>query len=385
MTIYQFADLVPMDRSAVSPFNFMRMPALPRKITIYDTTLRDGEQMAGITFSPAQKVRIARMLDEVGVPQIEAGFPAASAGERRAVRAVSRAGLDAEVLCLARLRKEDIDAAQAAEADAVLLFIATSPLHLRYKLRMSQEQVLRAIPEGLDHARSLGLKASFTPEDSTRTPLPFLKKALSAAVEAGAWRVGLADTLGCINPEGIRFLVRKLRPLTRTPFTLHLHNDFGLALANAIAGVEEGADAVATTVAGFGERSGNVPLEQFACALKFLYRKDLGIRTEGLTPLARDVARLARTTLPRNSPLVGEGVFTHKAGIHIAGVMRRPATYEAVPPEMVGNRRRVVLGKQSGRAAIRALLAASGKEPTAAEVERLLALAKRRGRKESFI
>jgi methanogen homocitrate synthase len=372
-----------MARSAVSPFNLAARPTLPRRVTVYDTTLRDGEQMAGVSFSPSQKVRIARMLDQAGVPQIEAGFPAVSAGELRAVRACARAGLDAEVLCLARLRNEDIDAAQTAEADAVLLFIATSPLHLRYKLRMSPAQVLEAIPAALDHARSLGLKASFTPEDSTRTPLPFLKKAILAAVKAGAWRVGLADTLGCINPQGIRFLVRKLRPLTRTPFTLHLHNDFGLALANALAGVEEGADAVATTVAGFGERSGNVPLEQFTCALKFLYQKDIGIRTEGLTPLAQTVSRLAGVPLPKNAPMVGEGVFTHKAGIHIAGVLREPATYEPVPPETVGNRRRFVLGKHSGRAAVRALLSVGGREPSESEVERLLRLAKRRGGRES--
>jgi methanogen homocitrate synthase len=376
-----------MQKIAVSPYNLAGRRALPRRITVYDTTLRDGEQMAGVSFSLAQKVRIARMLDEVRVPQIEAGFPAVSPGELRAVRACARAGLDAEVLCLARLRKEDIDAAQSAEADAVLLFIATSPLHLRYKLRMSRSQVLEAIPEALDHARSLGMRASFTPEDSTRTPLPFLEKALRTAVEAGAWRVGLADTLGCITPGGIRFLVRKLRPLTRTQFTLHLHNDFGLALPNALAGLEEGADAVATTVAGFGERSGNVPLEQFAGALKFLYRRDIGIRTEGLTPLARAVSRLARVPLPANAPLVGEGVFTHKAGIHIAGVLREPATYEPVPPGMVGNRRRFVLGKHSGRAAVRAMLSAGGRNPTEASVERLLRLAKRRGRRErtSFI
>ena len=371
-----------MSGVSVSPYNDATRPRLPRRITVYDTTLRDGEQMAGVSFSPAQKVRIARLLDEAGVPQIEAGFPAVSPSELRAVLACARAGLDAEVLCLARLRKEDIDAAQAAEADAVLLFIATSPLHLRFKLRMTEEQVLRAIPEALDHARSLGLRASFTPEDSTRTPLPFLEKALRTAVEAHAWRVGLADTLGCISPEGIRFLVRKLRPLTRTSFTLHLHNDFGLALANALAGVEEGADAVAATVAGFGERSGNVPLEQFACALKFLYGNEIGIRTEQLTPLARAVSRLARVPLPSNAPMVGEGVFTHKAGIHIAGVLREPATYEPVPPAVVGNRRRLVLGKHSGRAAARALLSAGGRRPTEAQVEALLRLAKRRGRRE---
>jgi len=357
---------------AVSHFNFDAKARLPEKITVYDTTLRDGEQMAGISFSLAQKVKIARMLDDIRVPQIEAGFPAVSEGEKRAVRAVARSGLDAKILCLSRVRKEDIDAAQDAEADAALLFIATSPLHLEHKLRMTQEQVLEAVVAALDHARKLGLKASFTPEDATRTPLPFLRKVIRVAVDAGAWRVGLADTLGCITPEGLGRLVGKLRPLTGTAFSLHLHNDYGLALANALAGILAGADAVATTVAGFGERSGNVPLEQLAAALRFLYGKDIGIRTEGLTPLAQTVAKIARIPLPSNAPLVGAGVFTHKAGIHIAGVLREPATYESVPPETVGNRRQIALGKQSGRAAVRAMLSAGGSEPTDVEVERLL-------------
>jgi len=364
-------------KAAVSPYNRIGRARLPRKITVYDTTLRDGEQMAGISFSPAQKLGIASLLDEIGVPQIEAGFPAVSPSEMRAVRAVARAGLDAEILCLSRLRKEDIDAAQEAEADAVLLFIATSPLHLRHKLRLDRERVVGLVQEGLDHARSLGMRASFTPEDSTRTPLPFLRRVLSAAVAAGAWRVGLADTLGCTTPRGVGHLVRELRPLTRTSFTLHLHNDFGLALPNALAGLEAGADAIATTVAGFGERSGNVPLEQLVAALRFLYGRDIGIRTEGLTPLARTVARMARVRLPANAPLVGPGVFTHKAGIHIAGVLAEPATYEPVAPESVGNIRRIVLGKHSGRAAARALLRAAGKRADDASVDRLLRQAKR--------
>jgi len=366
------------DNVAVSPYNRKDGARLPKRITVYDTTLRDGEQMAGISFSPAQKMRIARLLDDIGVPQIEAGFPAVSPAEMRAVRAVARAGLDAEILCLSRLKKEDIDAAQDAEADAVLLFIATSPLHLKHKLRLDRNQVVGLVREGLDHARSLGMKASFTPEDSTRTPMPFLRRVLAAAVEAGAWRIGLADTLGCITPGGIGHLVRQLRPLTRTPFTLHLHNDFGLALPNALAGLEAGADAIATTVAGFGERSGNVPLEQLAAALKFLYGRDIGIRTEGLAPLARTVARISRVSLPSNAPLVGTGVFTHKAGIHIAGVLAEPATYEPVPPESVGNRRRIVLGKHSGRAAARALLLAAGRKADDSSVDRLLRQAKRR-------
>jgi methanogen homocitrate synthase len=359
-------------QGAVSPYNSRKMPSLPPRITVYDTTLRDGEQMAGVNFTPAQKVEIARLLDGLGVPQIEAGFPAVSPSEMRAVRAVARAGLDAKVLCLSRLRKEDIDAAQAAEADAVLLFIATSPLHLRHKLKLREDEVVALIEQGLDHARSLGLKASFTPEDATRTPLPFLRRCLRTAVEAGAWRVGLADTLGCITPGGLGYLVRRLRPLTKTRFSLHLHNDFGLALANALAGLEAGADAVATTVAGFGERSGNVPLEQLAAALKFLYGRDIGIRTEGLTPLARRVARLARVPLPSNAPLIGEAVFTHKAGIHIAGVMAEPATYEPIPPESVGNRRRIALGKHSGRSAVRALLLSWGKQADESSVDRWL-------------
>ena len=379
--IYHMNHLGSMEgKVAVSHFNFGSSPRLPRRITVYDTTLRDGEQMAGISFTPAQKVSIARMLDDIGVPQIEAGFPAVSGGEKRAVRAVARAGLDAKILCLSRLRKEDIDAAQDAEADAALLFIATSPLHLEHKLRMTEQQILDSIVKALDHAHKLGLKASFTPEDATRTPLPFLRKVIRTAVAAGAWRVGLADTLGCITPEALGKLVSELRPLTRTSFSLHLHNDYGLALANALSGLQAGADAVATTVAGFGERSGNVPLEQFTGALRFLLGRDIGIRTEGLTPIARAVARMARIPLPPNAPLVGEGVFTHKAGIHIAGVLREPATYESVPPELLGNTRRIALGKYSGRAAIRALLGAGGNAPDEREVELLLRKLKRKSK-----
>lgn len=368
---------------AVSPFNLApgAKPHLPRKITVYDTTLRDGEQMAEFSLSPAQKLGIARRLDELGVPQIDAGFPAISREDMRAVRIVARAGLDAEILCLSRLRREDIEAAQEAEADAALLFIAASPLHLRHKLKMTPEEVLRRIPEALDLARSMGLRASFTPEDATRTPLPLLRRMISTAVEAGAWRVGIADTLGCATPGTIRWLVERLRPLTRTPFTLHLHNDFGLALANSLAGLQAGADTVATTVLGLGERCGNVPLEQFVSALRFLYGRDIGVRTEGLTPLCRHVARLARLRVPPNAPLVGEGVFTHKAGIHIAGVLARPETYEPIPPEAVGNRRRVALGRQSGRAAVEAALRARGARADSASVERALSRLKR-GAKE---
>ncbi|MEM2976321.1 MAG: homoaconitate hydratase [Thermoplasmata archaeon] len=370
--------------AAVSHFNFMTKRNLPPKITIYDTTLRDGEQMVGIAFSERQKLGIARRLDQLGVPQLDVGFPAVSREDMMAVRKIARAGLDAEILCLSRLRKEDIDAVQEAEADAALLFIAASPLHLRYKLKITEEDVLHRIPEALDHARSLGIKASFTPEDATRTSLPFLKKMIKTALEAGAWRVGIADTLGCATPEAIRFLVQRLRPLARTPFTLHLHNDFGLALANALAGLEAGADTVATTVCGFGERCGNVPLEQLAAALRFLYGRDTGIRMEGLTPLCRYVARIAGVRIPRNAPIVGNGVFTHKAGIHIAGVLACPATYEPYPPDAVGNRRKIVLGRHSGRSAVGVILRSRGERPDPASLERALRRVKKR-KKERII
>src|SRR4030065_550005 len=312
--------------SAVSPFNVAARLPLPEKIVIYDSTLRDGEQMPGVHFTTEQKVAIATKLAEVGVPQREAGFPAVSDQEKRAVKEIAELGLASEILCLARTTPSDIDIAADCGVDMVLLFIATSDLHMRYKLKMSREDVLKRAISSVEYARARGLKVSLSTEDSTRSDLGMIMDVYRECEKAGATRLGITDTLGCAGPEATHYLVKKVREGTKIPLSAHLHNDFGLATANSIAALSAGAEAIATTVGGIGERSGNVPLEQFAMVLKHLYKRDIGINTEGLTDLAKLVFDAAKLQLPANQPWVGPNAFSHESGIHVAAVLNCPMT-----------------------------------------------------------
>ena len=342
---------------SVSPYNFMKevvgKSSLPEEITVYDSTLRDGEQMPGVSFNKEEKLTIARALDEIGVTQIEAGFPAVSEEEKQTVSAVKKEGLSAEILALSRLKKEDIDVCLDCDIDMILLFIASSPLHLKYKLRMTEEEILENTGSLVQYAKDHGLKISFSTEDSTRTEYSFLERINHVAEEHGVDRIGLTDTVGCISPEGMKNLAIKVAHSINTPFSIHLHNDFGLALANALVGVQCGASAVATTVNGIGERGGNLALEEFVVAMKVLYDKDLGINTEGLKDLSDLVERLSGIKISKNKPLVGKHAFSHESGIHVAATLECPMTYEAIPPALVGNKRRLVLGKHSGKTVVK--------------------------------
>jgi len=365
-----------MERIALSPYN----PRLELgDVQVYDSTLRDGEQMPGIAFSLEQKVAIARKLDEIRVPQIEAGFPAVSDGEKRAIRAISKLGLDAEILALSRVIKGDIDATIDAGVDMVLLFVATSDIHLRYKFNKPREYVLEKVVESLDYCRSRGIRAALSCEDSTRTEMEFLLQVYAAAEKAGASRLGITDTVGCASPEAIHMMVTEVRKRFRTPVSIHLHNDYGLALANAVAGVKAGAVAVATTVNGIGERAGNVPLEEFVATLKFVYGKDLGVDTSRLKELCEMVASYSKVPIGRNHPLVGDNVFAHESGIHVAAVLSCPQTYESIPPEMVGNKRHLILGKHSGAHYIKKRLEDLGIKSSDEQVAQILAKVKALG------
>ncbi len=348
----------------VSPYNFegevFDKTSISTEITVYDSTLRDGEQMPGVSFNKEDKIAIARKLDAICVPQIEAGFPAVSSEEKKAVKAVKNEGLNADILALSRLRKEDIDSCIDCDIDMVLLFIASSNVHLKYKLRMTQEDVLTSTREMVQYAKDHGLKTSFSTEDSTRTDFSFLSELNHEAEKHGADRIGLTDTVGCISPIGMRYLATKVKESLNTPFSIHLHNDFGLAVANALIGVCNGATAVATTVNGIGERGGNVALEEFVVAMKVLYNKDLGIDTSGVKELSEIVAKLSGIKIPKNKPLVGQHAFSHESGIHVAATLECPMTYEAIPPGFVGNKRRLVLGKHSGKTVVRDRLKEKG-------------------------
>jgi isopropylmalate/homocitrate/citramalate synthase len=371
-----------MEQIAVSPYN-TRIEG--RSIIVYDSTLRDGEQTPGIAFTREQKVAIATKLDDMGVQQIEAGFPAVSETEKSIVKEICGLGLRADILTLSRIVKGDIDACIDAGVDMVLLFIGTSDIHLKYKFNKPRQFILDKVQEGIDYCRQRGVPASLSAEDSTRTDLDFLMQVYKVAQECGAARLGMTDTVGCGTPEAIDIMVRRAVAEVRIPLSLHLHNDFGLALPNAIAGVKAGAVAFTTTVNGIGERAGNLPLEQFAPVMKYMYGVDIGIDCTKLKQVCEMVSQFTNMPMPRNQPLVGENVFSHESGIHVAAVLNCPLTYESLPPEAVGNRRHIVMGKHTGATYLKKRLEDLGMEANDDELARILSRVKSLGEKKGRV
>jgi len=349
-----------MNDAAVSPYNVLpevlKDFQLSENIVIYDSTLRDGEQMPGVSFSSEQKLAIARKLDEIGVPEIEAGFPAVSKTEMETVKRIACEGLNAKILVLSRLKKEDIDAAIDSDADLVLLFIASSPLHLKYKLHLTEDEIKDRVVESIEYAKSHGITPSFSTEDSTRTPLPFLEELVTLAYETGAKRIGFTDTVGCATPQTIHYLFTHMRKLVPTPFSAHLHNDFGFGLSNAITALSSGATHICTTINGWGERAGNVSLEQLVMSLKTLYDRDLGIDTAKFKEISEMISNYTGIPVPKTQPFVGDNIFTHESGIHVAAILENPQTYEPISPDIVGSKRNLVLGKHSGKHIIKQVL-----------------------------
>lgn len=378
-----------MNEVEVSPYNtlpeVLKDFKLPDNMVIYDSTLRDGEQMPGISFSPEQKLIVARKLDEIGIPEIEAGFPAVSKNELESVKAITKEGLDAKILVLSRLKKEDIDAAIHSDADIVLLFIASSPLHLKYKLHISEQEIKYKIVESIEYVKDHGIIPSFSTEDSTRTPIKFLDELVKLANEAGAKRIGFTDTVGCATPQTIKYLFNHIQKLVSTPISAHLHNDFGLGLINAITALSSGATHVCTTINGWGERAGNVPLEQLVIALKILYKRDLGIDTTKLWEVSEMVSNFIRVPIPKSHPLIGRNAFTHESGIHVAAIIENPRTYESISPELVGNKRNLVFGKHTGKHLIRQLLDDNGIEINEELIEDIVYQIKQLGEESGYL
>jgi methanogen homocitrate synthase len=360
----------------VSPYNLeaevVKERELPEGIKVYDTTLRDGEQMPGVSFNREQKLALARKMDELNVHQIEAGFPIVSEEETKTVKAIANEGLDSDILALTRLRKEEVELAASCDVDMALVFIASSDVHIKYKLKYSCEEILDCVTEVLDYAKDYNMKINFSTEDSTRTDLKRLLKFYTIAVKAKVDRIGITDTVGCITPEGLAYLVNQIKEEYAMPMAIHLHNDFGLALANALAGVSAGATAVATTVGGIGERAGNVPLEQFVVAMKVLYGYDMGIDTTGLKDLYDMVHEYSGVQNSPNQPLMGDNMFAHESGMHIAAILKQPVTYECIPPELVGGTRKLLMGKHTGSTYIRKRLEEKNIGATPQEIDTIL-------------
>ncbi|MCC6016895.1 MAG: 2-isopropylmalate synthase [Desulfurococcaceae archaeon] len=345
---------------------------------LLDTTLRDGEQMPGVDLSVDQKLEIALLLDELGVDSIEAGFPITSRGEFEAVKLIAKNVGNSEVVALARTRKEDIDKALDADVDAIHTFIATSDIHMKYKLKMTREQVVEKAIEAVEYAKSHGVVVEFSAEDATRSDWGFLVKVFQGVVDAGADRLDIADTVGVMRPSYMVKLVEFVRNNVKGNYILsvHCHNDFGMAVANSVSAVEAGADQVHVTVLGVGERAGNAALEEVASALKFLLGYEVGIKFEKIRRVADVVAKHFNIAIPPNKAIIGANAFAHESGIHVHGILSHPLTYEPIDPSIVGAQRIIVLGKHSGRHAVEYVLKQLGIEPRNDIVEEVLKIVK---------
>ncbi len=328
----------------------------PEDITIYDTTLRDGEQTPGVCFGIGEKLEIARKLDQFKIHQIEAGFPIVSERERESVKAIASEGLDAEILALTRTKPEDIDAALDCDVDGIITFIGTSDIHLEHKMHIARSDAVNIAERAIEYAKDHGLFVAFSAEDATRTDIEFLKRIYGIAEECKADRVHIADTTGAITPQGIDYLVKELVKDLKIDLALHCHNDFGLAVINSITGILAGAKGISTTVNGIGERAGNASLEELIMALRILYGKDLGFKTKYIKELSDLVSAYSGLPIPYNKPVVGNNIFRHESGIHVDAVIEEPLCYEPYIPELVGQKRQLVLGKHSGCRAVRAKL-----------------------------
>ncbi len=338
---------------------------MDNRIRIFDTTLRDGEQAPGCSMTPGEKLRIAQALSELNVDIIEAGFPAASPGDFESVKAIADANLGPTICGLARCNPEDIEKVHAAVKGAdnhrIHVFVATSEIHREYKLKMAKEEIIKIAVGAIRLACELVDDVEFSPEDASRTELPYLAEVVSAAIEAGATTVNIPDTVGYTVPGEFellfQYLTEHVENIDDICLSVHCHNDLGMAVANSLAAVRAGARQIECTINGIGERAGNCSLEEVVMALKTrseLFGLHTDIQTTRLYPTSRLVSSITGMHTPRNKAIVGENAFAHEAGIHQHGMLQNASTYEIMRPEDVGlSRSNLVLGKHSGRHAFR--------------------------------
>jgi isopropylmalate/homocitrate/citramalate synthase len=335
----------------------------PNQIKILDSTLREGEQSVGVSFTKRQRLQIAWMLDYFGVDQIEIS-PVISQSHRESLKEMKKAGLSAEIIAHGRALPEDIDVSRACDVEWVAIYHSVSDIHLESKFHITRETALERSVAAIEYAKSHGLKLRFTLEDACRSDTDFLLKFISEVSKAGADRIGIPDTVGIMLPQGMARLIALARTVTDKPIDVHCHNDLGLALANSLAAAEAGADQIHATIDGLGERVGIASLAEVTIALKMLYHSERPFRYEMLSELSSLVSTYTRSPVPFAKPIVGKNAYTHKAGTHLAAIIRNPSAYEIFPPRLVGNSRRLVFGELSGKNGAAYLLKVLGVHPT---------------------
>lgn len=323
------------------------------KVYIVDTTLRDGEQTAGVVFSNEEKIQIARYLDQIGIDQIEVGIPVMGGDEKKCIKEIVQMGLKSSIMAWNRAVISDLKESLDCGVDAVAISISTSDIHIVHKLQTTREDVLRRMADAVKFAKDHNLYVSVNAEDASRSNIEYLTEFALIAKHAGADRLRFCDTVGTLDPLTTFRYIKTLRDAVGLDIEMHTHNDFGMATANSLAGVYAGANHVGVTVNGLGERAGNSCLQEVIMGLKYLMKINVDYNTPLFREVAQYVAEASGRALPVSKPIVGSNIFAHESGIHGDGVLKNPLTYEVFKPEEVGLERQIIIGKHSGSASIR--------------------------------
>ena len=333
----------------------------PKKISILDSTLREGEQHPGVSFTNKQRIQIAWMLDYFGVDQIEIS-PIVSEDHRKATKTIIKQGLKADIVAHGRALKQDIDVSLDCDAQWCAAYLGVSDVHLKDKLRITRDEAMRRAVETVEYAKSHGLKIRFTVEDGSRAEPEFLLEVCRAIEAVGVDRISLPDTVGIMRPIGMYNFVKQVRSAVNVHLDAHVHNDIGFALANAFAACDAGVDQIHTTIDGIGERTGIPSLAEVSVALTYLYKSPNDFRLDMLQDLSRLIEDYTSIVPYDSKPIVGSSAYKHKAGTHLAAILRNPAAYEPIPPRIVGNRRRIVFGELAGKTGAAYLMSLLGLE-----------------------